>query len=122
MFKLNKLNDKWFFSNTNSLYKLLLVYIKGDALIVLPIWIVILITSFIDWRFMLIEIGALLSLRGIGEMIYWLLQQFSDRQYRPDNKFKELSNNAIYILYQLSGMLTSFVGICLIVFTIIYCY
>lgn len=119
---MNKLTDKWFFSNINPILRLLHVYIKGDALIVVPIWIVFFITLFIDWRFMLIEIGSFFSLRGIGEMIYWLLQQFGDRQYRPDDRFKGLGNNALYILYQLSGMLTALIGISLIFFTLIYCY
>lgn len=122
MNNLNDITDKWFFSNPNPILKQLHVYVKGDALVILPIWIVIFITFFIDWRFMLLEIGAFLCLRGIGEMIYWLLQQFGEKKYRPETKYKNLSNNAVYILYQLFGMVNALIGIILIFFALIYCY
>lgn len=116
------LTDKWFYSKPNLLLRNLHVYIKGDALEILPIWIFIIITGFISWKFMLLEIGVFLTLRGLGEMIYWLLQQFGDKKYRPATKQIKLGNDAIYILYQLSGFRNAFIGIVLTLFVLVYLF
>lgn len=122
MFKLKDLTDNWFFSKPNIFLRIIHVYVKGDAVVILPLCLLIIITGIFSWQFMLIEIGIFLTLRGIGELFYWLLQQFGDQTYRPQTPFKNLSNNAVYILYQLSGMFTAFAGVSLIIFTIVYCY
>lgn len=117
-----KLDDKWFYSEPGKPLRLLHIYVKGDALQIIPIWIFIFITGFISWRFMLIEIGVFLFLRGFGEMIYWLLQQFGEKKYRPFAAHKNLDNNAVYILYQLSGLRNAFLGLLLVIFVILYLY
>ena len=122
MVKPKELSDSWFFADPHPLLRILLIYVKGDAIVLIPIWIVILITGLLSWQFMLLEIGLLLTLRGIGEMVYWLLQQFGDHQYRPYSLFKNLNNNGVYILYQLSAMASAFFGLCLILFTLLYCF
>lgn len=120
--KNGELTDKWFYSKPNFLLRQLHVYVKGDALEILPIWIFIIITGFISWKFMLLEIGVFLTLRGLGEMIYWLLQQFGDKKYRPATKQIKLGNDAIYILYQLSGFRNAFIGIVLTLFVLVYLF
>lgn len=114
--------DKWFYSRPNWLLRQLHIYIKGDALVIIPIWIFIVITGFFSWEFMLLEIGVFLSLRGSGEMIYWLLQQFGEKNYRPSTSHKKLGNDAVYILYQLSGFRNAFIGIVLTLFVLIYLF
>jgi len=122
IWKQKDLTDKWFYSEPGKLLRLLHIYVKGDALTLLPIWIFILITGFFSWRFMLLEIGIFWFLRGFGELIYWLLQQFGAKTYRPETKHEKLSNNAVYILYQLSGFRNAFLGLSLIAFVLIYLY
>lgn len=120
--KSGDLTDMWFYARPNFLLRQLHVYVKGDALEIIPIWVFILITGVFSWKFMLLEIGVFLSLRGFGEMIYWLLQQFGEKEYRPSTQQKRLGNNAVYILYQLSGFRNAFIGIVLTLFVLIYLF
>ena len=76
MLNLDKLNDHWFFSKVNPVFKIIQIYIKSDSLVILPLWIFIIITGLFSWKFMLIEIGIFFTLRGIGEMISWLNTTF----------------------------------------------
>ena len=120
--KYKNVNDEWFYSKPNWLLRQLHVYVKGDSFVILTIWIFILLTGVLSWKFMLIEIGLFLFLRGLGEMIYWLFQQFGDKKYRPESSQKELSNNAVYILYQLSGLRNAFIGLTIVIAVILYLY
>lgn len=120
--KSGELTDKWFYSKPNFILRQLHVYVKGDALEIIPIWIFILITGIFSWKFMLLEIGVFITLRGLGEMIYWLLQQFGEKKYRPSTSQKKLGNDAVYILYQLSGFRNAFIGIVLTLFVLIYLF
>lgn len=116
---MNKIiNNKWFFEKPHFIFSLLHIYVKGDALIVIPIFLIILITLFFSPVIALLEFGIYLALRGFGEMIYWLLHQFGDRQYRPDTIFKNLDNNAVYIFYQLTGLFNAFLGTLIVILTI----
>ena len=102
-----KINDDWFFSNPWFLTRFFGVYVKGDALILLPFCFVLLLTGIFSIKFMLIGFGVYFSLRALGEMIYWQLQQFGPKTYRPwDFGLKEVSNNGIYVLYQLISLIT----------------
>lgn len=122
IWKDTNLTNKWFYTNTDQLLRIFHIYVKGDSLVLLPLWAFILITGFFSWKFMLLEIGFFLFLRGLGEMIYWLLQQFGKKTYRPETKYNELNNDAIYILYQLSGLRNAFFGLVLIALVLIYLY
>jgi len=74
----------------------------GDALVIVPLWIVIVVVLAMNLKFGLIAVCILYVVRGLGEMIYWIHQQFGSRAYRPhDFGFKHLDNHAVYILYQL---------------------
>lgn len=107
---INKIDNEWFFSEPGPILKFLHVYIKGDLLGIIPFWVLFIVTAFFSWQFLVLELGLFLCLRGFGEMIYWLFQQFSDRSYRPSTPYKKLDNNAVYIIYQLSGMRNALLG------------
>lgn len=80
----------------------LLIFIKGDMLILLPLLIANATAGIWDRQLMIILFLCVGLIRALGEMFYWLLQQFGPRKYRPyDFGLKNLDNNAIYILYQL---------------------
>ena len=82
--------------------KLFTIYVWGDALVIVPLWIVIVVVLAMNLKFGLIAVCILYVVRGLGEMIYWIHQQFGSRAYRPhDFGFKHLDNHAVYILYQL---------------------
>ena len=88
-------------------------------LVLLPLLLGTVLLSFLSLKWGLIAFGSLLTVRQSGELMYWLLQQFSDRKYRPyDFGFTELDNNAIYILYQTFAIAGIVCGILLTIFSI----
>ncbi len=98
-------------------------FIRGDLIVLLPFLLAILLIGFVSIRFMFIVLGVYIAVRELGEMIYWLLQQFGDRRYRPyDWGFKNLDNNAVYILYQTAALAGTVVGIGVVLFTYLYLY
>ncbi len=100
--KIQEIDNSWFFSKPHPLLRFLLIYINGDMITLLPLMVCLLICGIvISIKFALILLAIYIVFRHIGEMIYWLLQQFGTRTYRPDDfGFKKLDNNAIYIIYQ----------------------
>lgn len=70
---------------------------------------------------MLLLLGVYISIRNLGEMIYWFSHQFYQRKYRPyDFGFKKLDNHAVYILYQTLAISGVVFGIGVILFSILY--
>jgi hypothetical protein len=123
MKKLSRKNitPQWFYSEPGVLLRCLLIFIKGDALFILPLVVVILLTTFISLRFMLLILGSFLTLRFFGEMIYWLLQQFGEKEYRPhDLGFTNLKNNEIYILYQTFSLAFCMIGIGIVFYVLLF--
>jgi hypothetical protein len=97
------------------------VYVWGDALIFIPFHIIIFIYSLFSLKFALLVWSIFFSIRSLGEVMYWLLQQFSDRSYRPyDFGFTKLDNNAIYILYQTLMTVYATVSLTAVVIFILY--
>lgn len=108
------IDNKWFFTELHPLFKLISFFVRGDLLVLLPLLAIILLTGFYSYRFMIVMIGVYISVRSLGEMIYWFSHQFYERKYRPyDYGFKNLDNHAIYIIYQTlaSGGLIAGIGI-----------
>jgi len=98
------------------------IYVKGDMLHILPLLIGIALVAIIDWRFSLILFGLYWGFRGLGEMAYWLLQQFGEKSYRPKTNQNNLSNNAIYIIYQTASLKNIVLGFGLVIGVILYLY
>lgn len=106
------ISDKWFYQNPPLLVKIfLLTFIWGDAIVLFPLLIFILSVSFFNLKLGLILYSVLICLRYFIEIFYWLLQQFGPKTYRPhDLGLKQLSNNSIYIIYQLFSMALVFIS------------
>ena len=118
---LYKIDNKWFFTELHPIFKLFLIFIRGDLLILLPLLILILSVGIFSIRMMFILLGAYISVRYFGEMIYWIMQQFSDRSYRAyDFGFKKLDNNAVYIIYQLTSLVGVICGVAIVVYFFLY--
>lgn len=117
-----RINCRWFFTNIPLPVKIVTtIFIRGDALILVPVVAALILSYFISVKFGLIMTGFFVALRYFGEMIYWLLQQFSDRTYRPyDFGFTRLDNNAIYIVYQLLALAWTIGGIGIAVWAALY--
>lgn len=103
--ELKLISNGWFYSNPHPLLRFLTVYVKGDALVILPFLFAIGLIGFFSLEFMFFVYALFFTLRHFGEMIYWFSHQFWDKKYRPyDYGFVNLSNDAVYILYQLIAL------------------
>jgi hypothetical protein len=117
----DKVDTKWFFTELPQWCKECTLYVRGDLLVLLPLLAIILSTYFISLKFMVVMIGAYIAVRYLGEMVYWLLQQFGERKYRPgDFGFKHLDNHAIYIIYQTIATAWVMVGIGVALYALLY--
>ncbi|QQS43563.1 hypothetical protein IPM65_05430 [Candidatus Roizmanbacteria bacterium] len=110
-----KINNKWFYTEMPWWGKILLIYVRGDLFMIFPLLLVILIIGLFSFRYALLSFGLLIVVRQSGELVYWLLQQFGDRKYRPsDFGFSNLDNSAIYILYQTFAIVGIVTGLLLV--------
>ena len=111
------IKDDWFYSNPWWWTRPFLVYVKGDAIVLVPLTVAILLTALYSIKLAALIYAVYFTIRGLGEMIYWLLQQFGQKTYRPnDFGFKNLSNDAIYIIYQTISLANIIIGIGFILF------
>lgn len=117
-----KVDNKWFFKELPGYFKnFLLVFVKGDLLILIPLLFAILSLGFFSIRFMLLVLGSYISVRYFIETIYWLLQQFGPQTYRPnDFNFKDIKNNGIYILYQTIAISWTIFGIAIVFYALLF--
>ena len=116
-----KITNGWFFSTPNHLLKFLTIFIKGDQVLLFPLVVLITISYAFSLRMGVLLTGANMYVRFLGEMFYWIMQQFGDRKYRPnDFGFTNLDNHAIYILYQTFAIFVSLCGIMLLIYGLLY--
>lgn len=121
MFDPKLITTAWFFSEPPKLIKYIGIYVKGDALVIVPFLILILFILSISLRFGIVLVSTFFAVRGLGEMIYWLLQQFGPKTYRPwDYGMKNLSNEGVYVFYQLTSMLHIVIGIAVAIYAIFF--
>lgn len=111
-----KVDDKWFYSEPGRLARTLGIYVKGDLISLLPVIIGILLSSIVSLKFMILMYGFYILFRGLGEMIYWLLQQFGPQTYRPESRFKNIGNNSVYIIYQTAALRDCMIGIAIVTY------
>lgn len=93
--------------------KLFQIFIKGDALVLVPFFIVVVAVGFVvSWEYASLTLAVFYAVRQLGEMIFWLLQQFGDHVYRPyDFGLEKLITHSIYILYQVHACVQVVLGI-----------
>jgi hypothetical protein len=109
--KRTEIESSWFFSEASLPMKLLLIFVRGDAIVLLPFLAVLMVTGIFSLRWMSLLISLYIVFRFLGEMVYWIHQQFGDRKYRPyDFGLKRLDNNAIYVIYQLLSLIWLVMG------------
>ena len=104
--KFVKIDNKWFFKGSSGWHRnTSLSFINGDLLILLPLLIGILLLGFISLKLMLAVLGSFIVVRYLGEMIYWIVEQkkpAKDKTSRPyDFGLTNVSNHAVYIVYQM---------------------
>jgi hypothetical protein len=115
------INNKWFFTELPTVFKLFSFFVQGDLLVLFPLLVMILLLVLFSIKFMVIMVGVYIAVRSLGEMIYWFSHQFYERKYRPfDFGFKNLDNHAIYIIYQTFAIVGMVIGIGIIIYEVLY--
>jgi hypothetical protein len=114
-FKL-KITNGWFYSPAPFWMRFFLIFINGDIFFLLPVSVILLLLFFIQVKLGLLGVVLYVMVREGAEIIYWFLQQFGTKTYRPyDFGLTKLDNNAIYILYQtFSFSLTVLSSLCFV--------
>ncbi len=113
MFKLSSgMANKLFYEPVHPLFRILQIYVKGDALVIGPFLIAIfLIGMLYSWPLCAFIVSVFYAIRQLGEMVFWLFQQFHDHTYRPyDFGLSLLNTHSIYILYQVSACVQATIG------------
>ena len=113
----------YFYDNPIFIERLLTVFVKGDRLVIYPFVLLILFISFFQTNIAILLLIIFVTLRFFFETIYWLLQQFAGGEYRPfDYGLKALSNNSVYIIYQLASTVFASIGIVCFILYLKYAY
>lgn len=113
--------DSDFYNSPLFIERLLTIFVKGDRFVIYPFILLVACLYFISPYFSLILLLVFLFLRFFFETIYWLFQQFSSQSYRPfDFGLKNLSNNSIYIIYQLTSTVSATLFLSLLIYILKY--
>ncbi len=88
------------------LFGLLGIFVWGDAVVVGLFWLIICLTILLvqDWYLFLLILSIFWVVRSAGEVIYWLLEQFTMQHRNPPHTlkfYKFFNNDSIYFVYQL---------------------
>ena len=104
--RITDITPSWFFTEATLPLRFLLIFIRGDAMILVPFIVFLVLVGFFSVKWSALLFALYFTFRFLGEMVYWLLQQFGNKKYRPyDFGMKKLDNNAIYIIYQLYSLI-----------------
>lgn len=84
------------------------IFVWGDAVIFGPFWIITSVFSLLvkNWYLFLFIVSVFWAIRGLGEMVYWLNQQFSSKT-EVNNKPEDLiwhsvfHNDSIWYVHQI---------------------
>ena len=110
--RIKNVDDAWFYSRPPRWALWMSIFVKGDALVVVPAILGIVCIGLFSVRYMLLSAAVAYTVRSFGEILYWMSQQFYKKTYRPDDfGLNQLGNDAIYILYQLVSQLQLTLGI-----------
>jgi hypothetical protein len=87
-------------------FGLLGIFVWGDALIIGPFWLIIcsVILFLQDWYLFLVVFSIFWAVRSLGEIIYWLNEQFAGKNRNPPQTLKFyyfIKSDAIWFIYQL---------------------
>jgi len=81
------------------------IFVWGDALIIAPFWILASFIGLLNQNGNLFFlVGSLFwVIRSLGEVMYWLNQQFSNQKRNPPEKlffYNFINSDAIWFIYQ----------------------
>jgi len=81
------------------------IFVWGDAIVISPFWIICALVGLIFKNgYLFLFLGSLFWVaRSLGEVIYWLNQQFSNKLRNPPEKlflYFLLKNDSVWFVYQ----------------------
>lgn len=87
-------------------FGLLGIFVWGDALIIGPFWLIssVIILFLQDWYLFLVILSLFWVVRSLGEVIYWISEQFTERHHNPPatlKGYKFINSDAIWFEYQI---------------------
>lgn len=119
------IDQEWFYKGASGWHRnTSLSFMNGDLLILLPLFIGILLLGFISLKLMLMVLGSFISVRYLGEMIYWIVEQkkpAKDKTSRPyDFGLTKINNHGIYIVYQTIATAWIMFGMTIVFWALLY--
>ncbi len=80
-------------------------FVWGDVFVVAPFWVIVSIVSLLlnSWYLFLLFVSLFWVIRSLGEMIYWLNEQFAGKFRNPPhtlNFYRIFKNDSIWFIYQ----------------------
>jgi hypothetical protein len=81
-------------------------FVWGDVFVLAPFWIIAAIAAFVlnNWNLFLLIVTIFWTIRSLGEITYWLNEQFAGKNRNPPstlNFHKVFNGDAIWFIYQL---------------------
>lgn len=82
------------------------IFVWGDAIVLGPFWMSVSLLSLLvgSWWMFLFIVGVYWIIRGLGEVVYWLNEQFaSQHRNKPEHMklFSFFKSDAVWFVYQL---------------------
>ncbi|MCS7092503.1 MAG: hypothetical protein NZM26_04075 [Patescibacteria group bacterium] len=92
------------------------IFVWGDGIVISIFWLIVSLFCLFqkDSLYFWLFVCLFWAIRGIGETIYWLNEQFSERHRNPAAKMighKILKNESVYFLYQVFWQCVSVIAI-----------
>lgn len=93
------------------------IFVWADALVIAPFWVLAVLVSTIvhDWILFFLIASIFWSVRSLGEMVYWLNEQFAAKKRNPPQTlmgYSLIKSEAIWFVYQVFWQ-------CVLVFSIV---
>jgi len=81
-------------------------FVWGDMIVLGPFWIIVALISLIlnNWYLFLLFLSVFWTIRSLGEMIYWLSEQFAGTKRNPAHivkLYRFIKSDAIWFMNQL---------------------
>jgi hypothetical protein len=81
------------------------IFVWGDAIVLGPFWLLtsLLVLFLQDWQLFLVILSLFWVVRSLGEVIYWITEQFSKEHRNPPETlmlYRYFKSDAVWFVYQ----------------------
>jgi len=97
------------------------IFVWGDAVILGTFWVLVTLIALVShsWDLFLLFVSVFWLVRSIGEVVYWLNQQFSQLKRNPPEKlflYTLFPNESIWFAYQLFWQCIAVISVILTIY------